>query len=202
MGAATICSHLGPAVCLAMDSLRKAGALKPSEIFGGLVICGIEFSRPGSGCGAHGSFTQLVKFLLLPQRGWRNVPESGGPERNDQARARAGCGIRDGCLVFIPKYRRLDGGSSWFAFRIDAITQIVRDKRCCPNSRCSDFGTAYKTNQTPDVRSLVAISSTMRNTGCGIDQMGQAENPQPILELRTFANRVEIGINRQIGHTA
>src|SRR2546430_4224210 len=103
-----------------MDSVRKAGALKPSEIFGGLVICGIKFSCPGSGSGAHGSFTQLVKFLLLPQRGWRNVPESGGPERNDQARARAGSGIRDVCLVSIPKYRRLDGRSGWFALRINA----------------------------------------------------------------------------------
>src|SRR3954466_8845635 len=131
MGAATICSHLGPAVCLAMDSVRKTGALKPSEIFGGLVICGIEFSCASSGRGAHGSFTQLVKFLLLPERGWRNVSEPGATERNDKARARAGSGIRDGCLVSINKYRRLDGGSSWFAFRIDAFAQIVRHQRCC-----------------------------------------------------------------------
>ena|SRR4051812_8140062 len=158
MGAAAICSHLGPAVCLAMDSFRKAGALKPSEIFGGLVICGIEFSCPGSSGVAHGSFAKLVESLLLSQRGRRNVSESGGIERNDQARARAGCRIRDGGLVFITKYRRLDGRSGWFALRINAFAQIVRHKRGCPHSRGSNFGIACKANQAPDVRGLVELS--------------------------------------------
>ena len=156
MGPASVRPDARPAIRLAMASSGKARAFQPFEIFCRFAFCGLEFSCPGSRGVAHGSFAKLVESLLLSQRGRRNVSESGGIERNDQARARAGCRIRDGGLVFIPKYRRLDGRSGGFALRVNAIAQIIRHQRRCPNNRGGDFGIADQANQTPDVRGLVA----------------------------------------------
>src|SRR5689334_22688261 len=115
MGAASFRSNAGAAICLVMGSVGKTRALQPSQIFRRLVIRGIEFSGTGSSSGAYGSFAKLVKSLLFPERGWRNVSKPGGIERYDQARTRADSRICYGRLVSILEHRGLDGGEGRFA---------------------------------------------------------------------------------------
>lgn len=148
-----------------MDSAGKTRALQPFEVLGGLVICGIELPCVGSCGGAHGRFAKLVEFLLLPQRGRRNVPQPGRIERNDQARAGAGSGIRNGRLVSFLEYRRLDGGTSWFAVRIDATAKVVRHQRHCSDNRGVSAGVTHQAHEAADVGRVVAVI-------CGIAFVG------------------------------
>ena len=86
----------------------------------------------------------------------RDVPESGGTERDVEAGAGARSGTDDGPVVCLDQHRRLSGGDGGVGLRIDAAAVVIRDRGADFVRRGGGVGAAGEADEEADERRQLA----------------------------------------------
>src|SRR5439155_24938280 len=153
--AAGVCADPGTDIRLVVDQARQPRTVLSVKIFFRAAVRWIRFSGDGTGRSRYQCVPALAERFLLSQRAGRNVPQPSRLERHDQACPQPRPGIRDGRLVPLARYRKLDGRKGRLSLRNRAAADTVRDRRRSGDRSDRAVGDSGKTDEETDGGSLV-----------------------------------------------